>query len=182
MKVISFTLDVNYVNVYLAVDEQSQAAFLVDCGAFVAEMEETIRRMDLDLKFLLITHTHYDHVDGIPDFRKLFQAPIYSATDKWDVRVSAADTIAFGARAIKILATPGHTADGISFYIENAVFVGDAIFAGAVGGTTTREHFKQQQAAVRDKILTLPDATMIYPGHGASSLVGVERLHNPFFA
>ena len=100
MKVIPFTLDVNYVNVYLAVDEQSKAAFLVDCGAFVAEMEETIRRMDFDLQFLLITHTHYDHVDGIPDFRKLFQAPIYSATDKWDVRVSEADTISFGARGI----------------------------------------------------------------------------------
>lgn len=182
MKVIQFALELNYVNVFLAVDTTSKSAFLVDCGAFEQRIKEYIENHTLNLKFLLITHSHYDHVDGLKDFKKDFRVPIYSATKNYDVQISEEDQIPFENDSIRIFETPGHTPDGISFYINNAIFVGDAIFSGAVGGTSARNQFKQQRTAVWNKILTLPDNTIIYPGHGAPSMVGIERLYNPFFA
>lgn len=181
MKVRKFTLDVNYVNAFLAFDKRSRSAFLVDCGAFDENIKQFILDHKLNLNFLLITHSHYDHVDGIKDFKKAFQVPIYSATNDYDHKVSEGDTIPFANTQIEVYATPGHTADGVSFYIDGAVFVGDAIFAGAVGGTSSRPAFEEETRHVRNKIFTLPDDTVIYPGHGAPTLVGVEKIYNPFF-
>lgn len=172
---------VNYVNAFLAFEEKSRDAFLIDCGAFDDSIKNFVREQKLNLKFLLITHTHYDHVDGIDDFKKAFNVPIYSFTEKYDHPISEGDKISFGNNEIEVFETPGHIADGISFYINDAVFVGDAIFAGAVGGTTSRKFFEEEITHVKNKILSLPDHTTIYPGHGAASSVGIERIYNPFF-
>lgn len=181
MKIVQFALQVNYVNTFLAFDAGSKDAFLVDCGAFEEPIKEFVEKHNLNLKYLLLTHSHYDHVDGVRDFKSSFNVPVYSGTDSYDHRISEGDTIRFGNDAIRIFATPGHTADGVSYYIAAAVFVGDAIFSGAVGGTTDRQHFEEETTHVWQKILTLPDQTVIYPGHGAPSLVVIERLYNPFF-
>ncbi|MFQ5605816.1 MAG: hydroxyacylglutathione hydrolase family protein [bacterium] len=181
MKVIHIPLDVNYVNSYLAVHKESRDAFLVDCGKFDEQIKNVIRDHQLNLKMLLLTHTHYDHTDGVKEFRKAFKAPIYSASPDYDYHVSEGEQIAFGESAIEVLATPGHTHDSISFHYQHAVFVGDAIFSGAVGGTSSRSNFEEEIKYVRTKVLALPDNTMIYPGHGAPTMVGVERLFNPFF-
>lgn len=181
MKVILLPLQINYVNSFLCFDEKSKEAFLVDCGAFEPQIEDFIQEHDLDLKYLLITHAHFDHVDGVKDFKKAFRVPIYSSTKQYDKRVSEGDRIPFGNYEIEVFDTTGHTADGVSYYIDRAVFVGDAIFSGAVGGTAKRSQFKEQIGHVWNKILTLPEDTVIYPGHGAASLVGIERIYNPFF-
>lgn len=181
MKVIQFALDVNYVNVFLAFDEISKNAFLVDCGAFHSRIQETIHTHALNLEFLLITHTHYDHIDGVSNFRKAFDVPIYAFAKNYEEQVQDADRIPFGEKEIIVFETPGHISDGVSYFIDRAVFVGDAIFSGAVGGTTDRQHFEEEITQVRCKILTLPNDTVIYPGHGAPSLVGIERIYNPFF-
>ncbi len=181
MKVVHFPLEVNYVNVFLAISETSNEAFLVDCGAWDQSIQNYILENQIKLRFLLITHTHYDHIDGISEFKQSFDVPIYSATSRYDQEVSEGDEIPFEDRKITILETPGHISDGVSYHLDRAVFVGDAIFAGAVGGTASRSHFEEEIRHVRNKILTLPAETVIYPGHGALSLVGVERLFNPFF-
>jgi len=182
MKVIQFPLDkINYVNVFLAFDESSNEAFLVDCGAFPEEIRTYIKDQNLTLKFLLVTHSHYDHIDGIDDFKKYYQVPIYAASNLYDHKVSEGDRIPFGKNHITVYETPGHIEDGVSFFIQNVVFVGDAIFAGAVGGTAGRAQFEEEIQHVKNKIFTLPDNTIIYSGHGAPSVVGVERTYNPFF-
>ncbi|MFQ5707958.1 MAG: hydroxyacylglutathione hydrolase family protein [bacterium] len=181
MKVIQFPLELNYVNSFLCIEEKSNDAFLVDCGAFAASVKNYIEENALNLQYLLITHSHYDHVDGVDDFRKAFKVPIYAAASTYDRQVSEGDRIPFGDSEIAVFTTPGHIADGLSFYLKPAVFVGDAIFAGAVGGTAGRPQFEEEIAHVAQKILTLPEETVIYPGHGAPSLVAVERLYNPFF-
>ncbi|MFQ5824136.1 MAG: hydroxyacylglutathione hydrolase family protein [bacterium] len=181
MKVIHFPLKINYVNSFLCFDEKSQEAFLVDCGAFEDQINNFIQDNNLNLKFLLITHSHYDHNEGINDFKKAFKVPIYSSTKEYDKQVSQGDKIPFGSYKIKVFETTGHTPDSVSYYIENAVFVGDAIFSGAVGGTANRPQFKEQINQVWNKILTLPEETVIYPGHGVPTLVGIERVYNPFF-
>jgi glyoxylase-like metal-dependent hydrolase (beta-lactamase superfamily II) len=181
MKVVHFPLEVNYVNIFLGVDVESRKAFLVDCGAYDGRIGDYITDQELELQFLLITHSHYDHVDGIATFKQTFDVPIYSSTSNYDHRVSEGDQICFERSTIHVLQTPGHIADALSYHIDKAVFVGDAIFSGAVGGTSDRAHFEEQISHVRNKILTLPEETVIYPGHGAPSLVGIERLFNPFF-
>ncbi len=181
MKVIHFPLQINYVNTFLCFDEESREAFLVDCGAFEDQITEFIQKQNLNLKFLLLTHSHFDHVDGVKGFKKTFKVPVYSATKEYDKKVSEGDRIQFGNHEIEVFETTGHTSDGVSYYIDRAVFVGDAIFSGAVGGTANRSQFNEQISHVRSKILTLPEETVIYPGHGAPSLVGVERIFNPFF-
>lgn len=181
MKVMQFPLELNYVNVFLCFDENSKEAVMVDCGAFEKQIQSFIQEHDLDLKLLLLTHLHYDHIDGVKDFKKAFKVPIYSSTKQYDKQVSEGDRIPFGNHEIEVFETTGHTTDGVSYYVKGAVFVGDAIFSGAVGGTSRRAQFKEQIGNVWNKILTLPEDTMIYPGHGAPSLVGVERIYNPFF-
>jgi len=181
MKIIQFPLDVNYVNTFLAIDEKTRHAFLVDCGKWDKAVQAYLRKENLELDLLLITHSHYDHVDGVTNFRDDYPVPIYSNTNRWDHRVREGDRIHFGDHQISVLSTPGHTQDGISFFMGNSVFVGDAIFAGAVGGTTTHENFWRQNSAVWTNILSLPDETVIYPGHGAPSTIGIEKLFNPFF-
>jgi len=181
MKVVHFPLEVNYVNVFLAISETSNEAFLIDCGAWDQSIQNYILKNKIELRFLLVTHTHYDHIDGISEFKQSFDVPIYSATPRYDQEVSEGDEIPFDDGKIAVLETPGHIADGVSYHLDRTVFVGDAIFAGAVGGTASRGLFEEGIRHVREKILTLPAETEIYPGHGAPSLVGVERLFNPFF-
>lgn len=181
MRVIQIPLDVNYSNAFLAWDESTREAFLVDCGEFTPEIPALIRDNKLNLKFVLVTHTHYDHVDGITELKENFSVPIYAFSKNYDKKIAEGDTIAFANMEISVFATPGHIDDGVSYYVNKAVFVGDAIFAGAVGGTASRTDFETEVAHVKNSILSLPDDTVIYPGHGAPSLVGVERLYNPFF-
>jgi len=181
MKVIQIPLDVNYSNAFLAWDKATRDAFLVDCGAFPADIPELIRRENLTLKFVLLTHSHYDHIDGLDELKKAFQVPSYGFFKNTDKKVSEGDVIPFANTTISVFETPGHIADGVSYFVDKAVFVGDAIFAGAVGGTSSRTNFEEEITHVKNKILSLPDDAVIYPGHGAPSLVGVERLYNPFF-
>lgn len=182
MKVVQFTLNTNYVNTFLCFDEISKEAFLVDCGAFEEQIKNYIHENNLDLEFLLITHSHYDHIGGVKDFKKAFKVPIYSFSKDYEHQVSEGDRIRIGNYEMAVFETPGHTTDGVSYFIEGSVFVGDAIFSGAVGGTATRPQFEEETRHVWQKILSLPDDTVIYPGHGAPSLVGIERIFNPFFA
>lgn len=181
MQVKHFPLNTNYVNSFLCYDSSTKEAFLVDCGAFEEQIEAFVSENDLNLAFLLLTHSHYDHEDGVSDFRKVYQVPIYASFGQYDRKLSEGDRVQFGPSEISVLATPGHTPDSVSFYIKPFVFVGDAIFSGAVGGTAARSYFEEETRHVWQNILTLPDNTIIYPGHGAPSLVGVERLYNPFF-
>ena len=181
MRIIHFPLATNYVNSFLCFTGSCNEAFLVDCGEFDKQIENFILENKLHLKYLLLTHTHYDHVDGVKMIKKKFDVPVYSATDKYDRQVKDGDRIPFGTNDIVVMSTPGHTSDSVSFYVDKAVFVGDAIFSGAVGGTSARSMFEEEIGHVSNKILSLPSDTAIYPGHGAPSLVGIERLYNPFF-
>ena len=81
----------------------------------------------------------------------------------------------------RVLATPGHTPEGVSLAFPGHVFTGDALFAGSVGGTASQANYDQQIAAIRTQVFSLPPETEVHPGHGPSSTVAVERRYNPFF-
>jgi glyoxylase-like metal-dependent hydrolase (beta-lactamase superfamily II) len=181
LAVLHFELSVNYANAYVLYDKITRDAVLVDCGEFDKRIAEALASLQLSLSAILITHSHYDHVGGLDAFREKFPVPVYARAMPGTTTVEDGDVIPFSAREIQVLATPGHIDDGISFYVAPYAFVGDAIFAGAVGGTSDRARFLQEVSHVRDQIFNLPDATIIYSGHGAPTSVAIERLFNPFF-
>jgi glyoxylase-like metal-dependent hydrolase (beta-lactamase superfamily II) len=181
IRVEQFVLQVNYVNAYLCYDTETREAFLVDCGEVPAALADFLQENQLELKFVLLTHTHYDHVDGLEKLRKRYPASVYANAEGYDRRVGEGDVIRFGDRVIRVFETPGHTSDGVCYSIADVVFVGDALFAGAVGGTSARPNHEQQLQAVAASLFSLPDDTIVYPGHGAPTTIGVERVYNPFF-
>ncbi|RMF70310.1 MAG: MBL fold metallo-hydrolase, partial [Calditrichaeota bacterium] len=103
MRVVQLTLQVNYANVFLAIDEKSGDAFLVDCGAFEEQVRSAIEGLSGELKFLLLTHSHYDHVDGLEKFKQAWNVPVYAFDSRFGRRVREGDTIPFAGDEIAVL-------------------------------------------------------------------------------
>jgi glyoxylase-like metal-dependent hydrolase (beta-lactamase superfamily II) len=196
-------------NTYLLYDE-TQEAVVIDCGAFTAQekqqLGEYIDRHRLQLKHLLTTHLHFDHLlgnrflyehyglqpeyhrqeetmPGLPQQLKAFGFPAGDEAVSAGRLLQAGDEICFGHTVLKALSTPGHSPASLSFYCEQAhcVFTGDALFRHDIGRTdlwggneATLIH------AIRTQLLTLPDDTVVYPGHGPSSTIREEKQFNPY--
>jgi glyoxylase-like metal-dependent hydrolase (beta-lactamase superfamily II) len=209
MQIKLFEFNPVAVNTYLLYDE-TQEAVVIDCGAYSKqeqkEIGEYIDRNHLKLKHLLNTHLHFDHQLGnqfihdtyglkpeyhqkeetLPNLRK--QAIFFGISIPYEP-VSAArflqagDEIRFGNTVLKALLTPGHSPASLSFYCEQAhcVFTGDALFRAGIGRTDLwggSEPVLLQ--AIRTQLLTLPDDTVVYPGHGPASTIQEEKQFNPY--
>lgn len=175
------------VNSYCLIpSEESGAAILIDAGdVFEGPLGRQSLSGALDWS-LLLTHTHPDHVTH---FRKLskvaskayapFAEPYMGA-----LPVREGDTFDFGSGRLCALETFGHSPGGTSYLLEGlnlpVVFVGDALFCYSIG--KVREGYTSALSVIREKILSLPEETIICPGHGPITTVGFEKSHNPFFA
>jgi glyoxylase-like metal-dependent hydrolase (beta-lactamase superfamily II) len=185
MIVKHFLLNVHEVNVFIAACPQTRDAMLIDAGDFDDRVAAFVSENRLNLSKAFITHDHYDHVDGLAEYAKRYGAEVISGTSPvggCNARiVKHGDEIDLGSLAGKVFSTPGHTPEGLSLAFPGHVFTGDALFAGSVGGTGTKENYDMQIAAIRKHIFTLPDDTLVHVGHGPSSTVAVEKKFNPFF-
>lgn len=177
--------DVNEVNVFLVACEETREAAFIDIGGFTKEMSEFVQENDLKLDKIFLTHSHYDHVDGLAPAVERFGAHVFGAMDEMNgvhvMRKGHGDTVEVGKLSAKIVSTPGHTPDGLSLIFPTMIFSGDALFAGAVGGTAGPENAKQQIDHIREHLFSQPDHLEIHVGHGPSTTVGIERRCNPFF-
>jgi hydroxyacylglutathione hydrolase len=175
------------VNAYLTWDLSSRVAAAFDTGADCGEMVRFAKRHKLDVQLILLTHAHSDHVADLPRLREETGADVFTPTRE---PVPGAQPIEEGKRfrlgALKIESrlTWGHSQGGMTYVVTGLsrpiAIVGDSLFAGSMGGGNV-----SYQDALRnnlEKILTLPDATIICPGHGPMTTVGEEKQHNPFFA
>lgn len=189
LRSISTTLEGNAVNAYLVWDEITREAALFDTGWEAAPVFALINENGLELRHVFITHEHEDHVAALGAIRERFpHARLHSsaATAPADQRNRSNDFIQMGNLRITLRATPGHSPDGVTYLVgnfpedaPNAAFVGDALFAGSMGrGFESTELLRR---SVREQILTLPEDTLICPGHGPFTTVGQEKEHNPFF-
>lgn len=187
-------------NNYLLIDEDTKEAALVDCSAVDDDIKNTIVENKATLKYILLTHGHFDHVAGIrpdgvkvvmhkSDLRILNQVnqflPMFGMSDitipKIDIFIEDNDIITLGNKSIKVIHTPGHTQGGVCYLIENSLFTGDTIFREAVGRCDLEGgDFEQLVESIKTKIFTLPDNITIYPGHGKSSTLAWEKEHNMF--
>ncbi len=191
-------------NCYLLAREKGAPALIIDPGAQEKHIRKALGGMDATPGLVINTHGHYDHIGcddafGVPiyvhqadlpmlkDARRnlsaLFDTPLCVAGELRTVKEG--DSISLDSISLKVLHIPGHTPGGMALVLEDprakVVFTGDSLFFHAIGRFDLEGGDEQLLVrSIKTKILALPDETVVYPGHGASSTVGEERRNNPF--
>ena len=196
-------------NCYILVNEDTGEAVVVDPGAAAGPLHDKIEEDGYTPTAILLTHGHFDHAGAVSELKSLFpgtdipvytykgerqtledprynlsgdmggMAEHYEATDYLD---DDAEFTVAGFR-IKLLFTPGHTPGGCCFYLEDQkiCFTGDTLFCGSVGRTDFYGgSMSQLVRGIKEKLMTLPDDTVCYPGHDSLTTIGDERVNNPF--
>ena len=174
------------VNAYLLICKATNNAAIIDTAAHPDLILEQIDAHNVNPASILLTHAHSDHTDGLPKIQTATGCETYIHENEPKPRsetslheVAHGDPLTVGELTVTVVNTPGHTPGGCSFITETVGFVGDAIFAGSVGGPNIS--LQDEIESVRDNLLSLPDTVRLFPGHGPSTTVGEEKLHNPFF-
>lgn len=175
------------VNSYLVYDHESGQAAAFDTGADCSAMLEFLADHKLSLKFILLTHTHGDHILELDRLREKTGAPAFVGNRE---PIDGAESFAegrefhFGPLHIQTRLTWGHSPGGITYVVTGLerplAIIGDAIFASSMGGGGVS--YPDALRTNREQILTLPEDTVLCPGHGPLTTVGEEKAHNPFFA
>jgi glyoxylase-like metal-dependent hydrolase (beta-lactamase superfamily II) len=175
-----------FVNAFLVWDPATKQAAAFDTGSDCGPALALARQQGLDVTHVFLTHTHPDHIADLAKLTTETGAPAFVShlEPTGDARaVREGDTWQLGALTVRALATSGHTKGGTTYYITGLArplaAVGDAMFAGSMGGGNI-----SYADALRnniEKILALPDETLILPGHGPVASVGEQKRHNPFF-
>jgi glyoxylase-like metal-dependent hydrolase (beta-lactamase superfamily II) len=189
LRVVTTSGDGMSVNCYLVWDEVTREAALFDTGFDAAPILALIDAEALQLRHVFITHSHADHMAGLAGVRARHpKARLHTGSRSAPVehRNRPNDFIMLGSLRITNRETPGHAEDGVTYVVgtwpedaPHVAIVGDAIFAGSIGGA--REHLELARAKIREQIFSLPTATLICPGHGPLTTVGEEKSSNPWF-
>jgi hydroxyacylglutathione hydrolase len=208
LKIDRLTLGELQTNCYVVrVDEAATDCLVIDPGADPDPLIELLRREHLNPVATILTHGHADHIVGVATLRQDFQqmrvyihkldasmltdaeanlsvfVGMIFTTEPADVLLEDGDTIDLAGIRLTVLHTPGHTPGGICLYEpqDGVVFAGDALFAGSVGRSDFPGGDESQLIeSIRNKLLTLPDATVVYPGHGMRTTIGREKRANPY--
>ena len=175
------------VNAYLVWDPTSREAAAFDTGADAREMLRRAAVEDLTFMMILLTHSHPDHIEDLDGLRSGSGAPLYAPEHEpvADATIiGEGDEFELGSLKIETRLTSGHSPGGLTFVVRGlarpVAIVGDSMFAASMGGGAI-----SYEDALRnnlEKILTLPDDTIVCPGHGPLTTVGKEKRENPFFA
>ncbi|PYV98527.1 MAG: MBL fold metallo-hydrolase [Acidobacteria bacterium] len=187
-------------------DESTREAIVIDPGDDIDDVLAAVSKHNLKVKQIVITHAHIDHVGGAMKLRAATGAPIllnqndYALLKMLDVQaawigvatpgnveidhsVGQNDKVGAGSLSADIIHTPGHTEGSISLYfpLEKKLIAGDTLFAGSIGRTDLPGgSYKKIISSLHEKLLTLPDDTVVVPGHGPLTTIGEERQSNPF--
>ena len=174
---------------YLLADAESKEAILIDPVFEKAHRDiQLIQELGLQLKYSIETHTHADHITGATKVSKATGAKKvagkYSGAECADIHVDDGDTLEFGRFTLKCIATPGHTDGCMSYYVDNKLFTGDALFVRGNGRTDFQQGSPETLfESITQKIYTLPEGTKVYPGHDykghSVTTVEEEKKYNP---
>ncbi len=191
-------------NNYLVEDEASKEALLIDCSDYVPQIIDYVKENSLNVKYILLTHGHFDHVLGINKMNEVLGAKVYvHEGDKEQVvntravmtmfglptegvenpkitgTLSDAGELTLGNQLIKVIETPGHTPGGVCYLIGNCLFSGDTLFHGTIGRTDLPGgSFQQIKHSVKDVLFALDENIEVYPGHAEPSTIGYEKKFN----
>ena len=174
------------VNCYLLRCKVTGETAIVDTGANPKTIINKAHEMGIRPNMILLTHAHPDHAGGLGELSDAFDCPTYIDHNEPKPKgsrnfkiVKEGDELTLGKLRISCIETPGHTAGGVSYLINQTLLSGDVIFAGSMGRANSS--WKDLFNSITQKVLRLPNATGIYPGHGPATTVGQEKEHNPFF-
>lgn len=191
MNVKRFKVGLLSTNCYVVGCKETKEAVIIDPGMESrAEAEAVlnyVRQNDLQVKYIINTHSHSDHIAGNGLVKEATGAPIliHEAGTRCvnaDRKLFEGDVIYFGNLKLAVLHTPGHTPDGISLLGEGVVFTGDSLFAGSIGRTDfAGGSYSELIHSIKTKLFSLPDNFQVYPGHFGVSTIGNEKRFNPFF-
>jgi glyoxylase-like metal-dependent hydrolase (beta-lactamase superfamily II) len=192
-------------NCYLAGCEETKEGVVIDPGEEPERILAEIRALGLTIKYILNTHAHFDHILANGPLVKATGAPLAihpldlpllrqnggaglfgleaPPSPEPDLLLAEGDTITFGTHTFQVLFTPGHTLGHVSFYEAKAgiIFDGDVLFAGGIGRTDLPGgDYETLMASINQKLMVLPDETVVCSGHGPVTTIGRERAGNPW--
>lgn len=192
-------------NCYLIYREGGKEAIFIDPADHGQQINQKVLEKGFQISAILLTHAHFDHMWGANDLRKASGAKLYAldaeqplcesahanvsewagraATIKPNAYFKDGEEVTLAGMTFKVIATPGHTAGSCCYYFKEAGFLvcGDTIFEESVGRTDFPTGSSSQLIrSIKEKIFTLPDDTVLYPGHGDSTTVEHEKKYNPF--
>jgi hydroxyacylglutathione hydrolase len=172
-------------NCYIVVCQKTSDSLVVDAPADASAIIKAMQ--DTTPKYILLTHDHYDHTGTLVSLRSRLKVPLAAHTDVSlksppEIILNDGDILDLGKLKINILHTPGHTINSLCFKIGKYLIAGDTIFPGGPGKTWAPGDFKQIIKSITEKILTLPDDTAIYPGHGEGTTVKKAKEEYAVFA
>lgn len=184
-------------NCYIVMDEKTKDAVVLDPGGDGEMLERAIKDMGANVKSILLTHGHMDHVGGVEYLSDKLNVPFYiskideeymekdnyvfGSIRKANGYLEDGNDLSFGSLNIKVIATPGHTKGGLCFLIEDKLFTGDTLFQGSIGRTDfIGGSFPEIINSIKTKLLPLGDEIEVYPGHGPKSSIGYEKGYNMY--
>jgi glyoxylase-like metal-dependent hydrolase (beta-lactamase superfamily II) len=193
-------------NCYIVGSEATKEGLIIDPGAEGDVILEHTRELELDTKLIVATHAHIDHVGALRAVKEATGAAFaiheadanekvmqgmarmlgaitrsLSPPPKPDRLLKEGDTIEIGDLSFTVIHTPGHSPGGISIYGHGVVFTGDTLFNFGIGRTDFPGcSYETLMDSINSKLMTLPDETIVLPGHGPHTTIGIERQYNPF--
>lgn len=191
-------------NCYIVYCSDTKEAIVVDPGGEGEEILKRINDLKVNVKYIILTHGHGDHIGGLQEVKNGTKAPvlIHEADEAYlkdtvknlsslmsmekiaispDLLLKDGDILKLGECNAEIIHTPGHTPGGICIKIDNHLFTGDTLFAGSIGRTDFEGgSYDAIISSIKNKLVKYPDETEVYPGHGPSSTIGREKKYNPF--
>jgi hydroxyacylglutathione hydrolase len=195
-------------NCYIVASETTKRGMIIDPGVQAKKISEAVLELNISVSLIALTHVHIDHFSALETVRNDTKAQL-AVFDTKNIKASAeaspgikglvfvpfklpyqpdillndGDSIDIDDLHFSVLYTPGHSSDSISFYGSGVVFSGDTLFRRRIGvllpGLQPGHDHTQLRESIREKLLTLHDDTIVYPGHGAATTIGEERLLNP---
>ena len=182
MRIYSHFASQHLINQFLVVNDENMEAVMIDASDLDGKIIDIIEKNRIKLKALLITHSHYEHVKSLGTIYKIYNPKLYAYKEEIEgfetTKVTDRTVIREAGMDIECLHVPGHSLDSMCYKIESALFTGDTLQSGYISQTNALVEKELLIGEIKEKLLTLDDNTLVFPGHGPLSKIRIEKMFN----